>query len=549
MMGMRLREFLETGDVVEAEGSMDRPVTGLAYDSRKVKKQHIFFAVPGSHTDGHQFAHEAVKQGAAAVVMERRTTLPRGATWIRVSSVRRTMGNWAALFFAHPSRRVDLVGITGTNGKTTVTYLLESIFTAAGMDPGVIGTINYRYGGHVFPSLHTTPESIDLQALLADMVQAGVRSVTMEVSSHALAMERVRGTDFDGAVFTNLSRDHLDFHRNMDDYFSAKSMLFTDYLRAGSKRRKFAVIHGGDRWGERLLGEVREAGLKVLSYGSDRKWDIHPTELEDDLDGLRGKILVRGQELEFSSRLVGAANLENILAAVGVGVALGLPLGTIAGGIARLESVPGRLEKIKNGLGIHVWVDYAHTPDALERVLLALRGLMLGSEFRVPSFESIPKEVVTNSQLTTHNSQLICVFGCGGDRDRGKRPIMGEIAARLGDFVVLTSDNPRTEDPLRILEEIEEGVRKTGIEKLQISDLKSQIENPKSKIQNLKLERGYFVEPDRRAAIRLAFSLAHAGDLVLIAGKGHEDYQILGAERVHFDDREVAREELQRLSL
>lgn len=519
MMGMRLREFLETGDVVEMEGSMDRPVAGLAYDSRKVKKEHIFFAVPGTHADGHQFAPDAVKRGAAAVVVERKTTLPKEATWIRVSSVRRTMGRWAALFFAYPSRRVDLVGITGTNGKTTVTYLVESIFAAAGMEPGVVGTINYRYRGRVFPSLQTTPESVDLQALFANMVQAGVRSVTMEVSSHALAMERVRGADFDGAVFTNLSRDHLDFHRDMDDYFSAKSKLFADYLGASSKKKKFAIIHGGDRWGERLLGQVREAGLEVLSYGSDRKWDIHPTELKEDLDGLRGKILVRGQELEFSSRLVGAANLENIMAAVGVGFALGLPPGAIAGGIASLESVPGRLQKIKNGLGITVLVDYAHTPDALERVLSALKPLA--------------------------RRRLIALFGCGGDRDRGKRPIMGEIAARLGDMVVLTSDNPRTEEPLKILEEIEEGVRKTGIKKLQVSDLKSQMANLQSEILNLK---SYFVEPDRRAAIGLALRLARAGDIVLMAGKGHEDYQILGAERVHFDDREVVREELSALS-
>lgn len=518
MMGMRLKEFLRTGDIVEADGNMDRPVAGLAYDSRKVKKGHIFFAVSGTHLDGHEFALDAIKQGAAAVVVERRTTLPRDATWIRVSSVRRTMASWAALFFAHPSRRVDLVGVTGTNGKTTVTYLVESIFSAAGMVPGVIGTINYRYQGRVFPSPHTTPESVDLQALLANMVQAGVRSVTMEVSSHALAMERVRGAEFDGAVFTNLSRDHLDFHRDMDDYFSAKSRLFTDVLIASSKRKKFAVIHGGDLWGERLLGKARETGLEVLSYGLDRKWDIHPTEIAGDLGGLRGKVRVRDREIEFSSRLAGAANLQNILAAVGVGFALGLPPGAIRRGIAGLESIPGRLERIESGLGIAVLVDYAHTPDALERVLGALRSLTRG--------------------------RLIVLFGCGGDRDRGKRPMMGEIAARLGDFVVLTSDNPRTEDPLRILEEIEEGVRKTGIKKLQISDLKSQIANLQSEILNMK---SYCVEPDRRAAIRLALRLAHAGDLLLIAGKGHEDYQILGAERIHFDDREVVREELEQL--
>ncbi len=233
---------------------MDQPVTWRAYDSRKVRKGHIFFAIPGARADGHEFAQQALERGAAAVVLERRTALSQGATWVRARNVRRTMGRWAALFFAYPSRRMVLVGVTGTNGKTTVTYLLESIFSTAGMASGVIGTINYRYQDRLFPALHTTPESIDLQALLAEMVEAGVQSVLMEVSSHALAMERVRGMEFDGALFTNLSRDHLDFHGDMEDYFSSKSRLFTDYLNASPKRKKFAVIHGGDPKGKELLG-------------------------------------------------------------------------------------------------------------------------------------------------------------------------------------------------------------------------------------------------------------------------------------------------------
>ena len=534
---MRLKELLGVGEVNEAGGDMDQAITGLSYDSRRVKKGHIFFAVPGERLDGHEFAAQALEQGAAAVVMERRVSLPQSATWIRVRNVRRTMGMWSALFFASPSRRMVLVGITGTNGKTTVSYLLESIFSAAGMAPGVIGTINYRYQGRILAAPHTTPESVDLQALLAEMVEADVQSVAMEVSSHALEMERVRGIEFDAALFTNLTRDHLDFHMDMERYFSAKSRLFTDYLGASAKQNKFAVIHGGDPRGRELLDKVRELGFEVMSYGRGREWDVHPLEFEGDLDGLRGKIRVKDQVVDFSSRLIGPANLENILGAVGVGFALGLPKSAISEGIARLESVPGRLEKIRSKLGISVLVDYAHTPDALERVIGALRPLTRG--------------------------QLIVLFGCGGDRDRGKRALMGEIAGRLSDLVVLTSDNPRTEEPLAILEEIEDGVRKTGIKKFQISDFRSQIENrstvldpersdrreahdrsPKSQIQNLKLERGYCVEPDRRTAIRLALRLARSGDLVLIAGKGHEDYQILGAKRIHFDDREVAREEL-----
>jgi len=527
---MRLNDLLKEGDVAEAKGDLDRVVTGLSYDSRKIGRGELFFAIPGGRVDGHDFAPRAVEQGASAVVLERPVALPQGATWVRVESVRRALGRWSAAFFSHPSRRLVLLGVTGTNGKTTLTYLLESIFTAAGMSSGVIGTVNYRYPGRLLPAPHTTPEAVELQALLAEMVAAKVQAAAMEVSSHALEMERVRGIAFDGALFTNLTRDHLDFHRDMEHYFFTKSRLFTDYLLESPKRKKFAVIHGGDPRGQELLERVRKLGLEVLSYGQRREWDIHPLEVKGDLEGLRGTIRVKDQRLDLSSRLIGAANLENILGAVGVAYALRLPLSAVAQGIAGLESVPGRLERVHNRLGITVLVDYAHTPDALERVLLSLRGIMLGSGFRAPGSELNPKP-------ETRDARLICIFGCGGDRDRGKRPLMGEIAARVSDLVVLTSDNPRSEDPLEIIAEIEEGVRKTGLKKFSIADFGFPI-------SNLKLEKGYYVEPDRRAAIRLALKLARPGDLVLIAGKGHEDYQILGPKKIHFDDREVAREEL-----
>ena len=513
---------MRAGEVEEAHGDLERVVTGLAYDSSRVERGNIFFCIPGTRVDGHTFAPQALERGAAAVVVERKLRLPPEATWVRASNVRRTMGRWSAHFYSYPGRRLLLAGVTGTNGKTTVTYLLESILQAAGMVTGVIGTINYRYTGKVFPALHTTPESVQLQALLAQMVGAGVQSVAMEVSSHALALERVRGMDFDVAVFTNLSRDHLDFHSDMEDYFLTKSRLFTDYLKESSKRRKVAVIHAQDPRGRELAGKVRAAGLDVLTFGRDARWDVHPLRVESGLDGQKGKIGVGGRELEFSSRLVGETNLENILAAVAAGFALRLPARAVAEGVARCGSVPGRLERVLNPLGISVLVDYAHTPDALEKALRILRPLGQG--------------------------KLFALFGCGGDRDRGKRPLMGEIAGRLSDLVVLTSDNPRSEEPLRIIEEIEAGVCQAGMRKFQISNHKSQIENPKSKIENLKLESGYCVEPDRRAAIRLALRCARAGDIVLIAGKGHEDYQILGSKRIHFDDREVVREELQNIS-
>ena len=512
---MKLRGLLQAGEVEETEGDLDQLITGLAYDSRAVKRGNVFFAVPGARMDGHDFIADALRRGAAAVVVERRIAPPSGLTWVRVRNVRRAMGKWAARFCGYPSRGMVLVGVTGTNGKTTVTYLLESVFRAAGMATGVIGTVNYRYQDRALPALHTTPESIDLQALLAEMAQAGVQSVAMEVSSHALELERTGGIDFDAAVFTNLTRDHLDFHGDMERYFLTKSRLFAEYLPASSKRKRSAVIHGGDPRGRELLERAPQWSVEVVSYGLGREWDVHPLEVEGDLDGLRGKIRLRDRVLEFSSPLIGSTNLENILAAAATGFSLGLAPGAIAGGIARLESVPGRLERIESGRGFSILVDYAHTPDALEKALRVLRPLARG--------------------------RVIAVFGCGGDRDRGKRPLMGEIAARLSDLAILTSDNPRTEEPPKILEEIEVGIKKTGIKKFPTSNLKS-------KIENLKSERGYFIEPDRRAAIRLSLELARPGDLVLVAGKGHEDYQILGSKRIHFDDREVAKEELEKLS-
>ena len=507
---MQLKDLLEADEFVETQGPLNRPVDGLVYDSREVRRGYVFFAVRGLRADGHDFVTQAVERGATAVVVERRVSVSQEVACVRVRNVRRAMGRWAASFYDHPSRRMVLVGVTGTNGKTTATYLLESIFVAAGMSCGVIGTINYRYQDRIFPAPHTTPESVDLQALLSEMAQAGVQSLGMEVSSHALEMERVRGVEFDGALFTNLSRDHLDFHGDMGRYFLTKSRLFSVYLPESPKTRKFAVIHGDSSWGGQLLERVRQDGLEVVSYGLGSEWDIHIREFECDLDGVRGKIQVRDQALDFSTGLIGAANLENILGAVGVGFALGLPMGRISEGIARLDSVPGRMERIRNGLGITVLVDYAHTPDALERMLQDLRPLTRG--------------------------RLIVLFGCGGDRDRGKRSLMGGIAARLTDLVVLTSDNPRTEEPVRIIEEVEEGIRRAGMKKFQIPNFKSQWADGKG---------GYYIEPDRRASIRLAIRLARAGDLLLIAGKGHEDYQIVGHRRLHFDDREVVREELE----
>lgn len=505
---MQIKELLTIDAVEEAEGDLDQVIHGLAYDSRKVGAGQIFFAVPGEKSDGHDFIADAVRRGASTVVFSRAGDWPRPAASVRVRDVRRTMGLWAAHFYGRPSRTLRLVGVTGTNGKTTLSYLIESVLDAAALVPGVIGTINYRYPGHEVPSHHTTPESLDLQEMLAQMVDAGVKSVAMEVSSHALVQERVRGLEFDVGVFTNLSRDHLDYHHDMDEYFLAKSKLFTDYLRVSPKRHKSAVIFGEDPRGRELIEKARAADLNVWSYGEGRQWDVHPVRVEKDVAGLRGTIQSREQAIDFDSALIGSANLQNILGVVGVGQAMGIGAEAVARGIRRLKAVPGRLEKVANERGITILVDYAHSPDALEKVLGAVRPLTQG--------------------------KLITVFGCGGDRDRGKRPLMGEIAARLSDFVVLTSDNPRTEEPVAIIDEVEAGVKKTGLEKIGAAAESASVEPGEMK-------RAYIVEADRRKAIGIAIGAAEAGDLVMIAGKGHEDYQILGTKKIHFDDREVAR--------
>ncbi|MBM4263783.1 MAG: UDP-N-acetylmuramoyl-L-alanyl-D-glutamate--2,6-diaminopimelate ligase [Deltaproteobacteria bacterium] len=521
---MRIRDFLAVDTIEESHGDLEQEVSGLTYDSRQAGPGRVFFAMAGVKADGHDFVKEVFARGAAAVVVERSDVCPAGATWVRVASTRRALALWSARFYSHPTAELPLVGVTGTNGKTTVTYLVEAILRAAGLEPGVIGTVNYRYCGRELPSHHTTPEALDLQALLVEMRRGGATAVAMEVSSHALAQDRVRGLEFDVAVFTNLSRDHLDYHRDMDDYFLAKSKLFTDHLQHSRKAKKAAVIYGADPRGQDLLATVRGLGLESWSYGVEKPWDVHAVDVQSDVSGLRGKIAVKDRRFDFASPLVGAANLQNILGAVAVGFALRLPEEKIFAGVGDLKRVPGRLEKVEQSLGISILVDYAHTPDALEKVLGAVRPLTRG--------------------------KVITVFGCGGDRDRGKRPLMGEIAGRLSDVAVLTSDNPRTEEPLAILDEVEAGIRKTAMKKFRISGSEFRVEHQtndpaKPETRNPKPETisGYCVEADRRAAIGIALELALPGDVVLIAGKGHEDYQILGTTKIHFDDREVAREE------
>jgi UDP-N-acetylmuramoyl-L-alanyl-D-glutamate--2,6-diaminopimelate ligase len=494
---MRLSELLQPVPSMLRDGD-DTDVSGIAVDSRAVRPGDVFFALAGTRTDGRRHVAEAVARGARAVVAAGDVEVS-GVTLVVSDDPRRLLGRAAARLAGDPSAHLTLVGVTGTNGKTTTTYLLEAIWRAAGLRPGVVGTIAYRFAGASRPAPLTTPDAVALQTLLATMREAGTTHVAIEVSSHALAQERVAGARFDAAVFTNLTRDHLDFHGDLETYYAAKARLFLDHLPAGGKPDPVAVVNVDDPAGARLAASVR---TRCVPVGRSAAAAVRPLEVETTLAGTRGVLALDGARLPFECRLVGAPHVENVLGAAAAAWALGIPLAAIAAGLAAVEPPPGRIEQI-TGPGFTVVVDYAHSPDALARVLDVLRPLTPGA--------------------------LIAVFGCGGDRDRGKRPLMGEAAARRSDLVVLTSDNPRSEAPARILADVEVGVRDAGLPALSRAAPGA---------------RGYVVEPDRRAAIGLAVGLARPGDLVLVAGKGHEDYQIVGLEKRHLDDREEVRRAL-----
>jgi UDP-N-acetylmuramoyl-L-alanyl-D-glutamate--2,6-diaminopimelate ligase len=484
-----------------ADGALDVEISSLATDSRAVQPGALFFALPGSHTDGRRFVAQALERGAVAVAAPEPIELAPSVARLAFASIERSMSAIAARFYDHPTRKLALLGVTGTNGKTTVTHLLESIWRTAGFQPGLVGTIYYRVGERTWPAPFTTPQAVELQRLLAEMVEAGATHVAMEVSSHALAQDRVADCEWNGALFTNLTRDHLDFHDDMESYFAAKQRLFTELLAASPKPDRFAAINRDDPYGERLASAV---GGRVVGFGHHESADVAPVEVERSLDGLRGDIRVRDEQVAIESALIGDAHLENILAATAVAWAPRVPLSAIVEGIRRCRGVPGRMERVDDGGPFAVLVDYAHTPDALERAVRVLRSLAAG--------------------------RLIVVFGCGGDRDRGKRPLMGEAAGRIADIVIATSDNPRSEDPLKILHEIERGIVEAGLDPIQETAARREEAS------------GYLVIPDRRRAIHLAIEIARQGDVVLIAGKGHETYQIVGSERLPFDDRQEVRQ-------
>jgi len=491
---MRLSRVIE-GTGASLGHAPDADVSLVTADSRKVKPGALFVAIPGTRADGAAFAPAAARAGAAAVLAERAVECPP-APVLLVPSARRALAVAAANLHGRPGERLALCGVTGTKGKTTVTYLVEACAEAAGVPSGVIGTVNVRLPGRTLPASHTTPDAAELQEILAAMVAAGARVGILEVSSHALDQERVAGLPFRAAGFTNLGRDHLDYHPDVESYFEAKRRLFTE----GLARDGIAVVNAADAHGARLAALLRQAGRTVWRTGVPGA-EIAARDVSSDMSGIRAVLGTPRGDVAVASPLVGAHNLENLTIAAGLALALGLPVEAVSAGLSASRGAPGRLERI-DGRGVSAFVDYAHTPDSLSAACAAIRALS-------------PR-------------RLLLVFGCGGDRDRGKRPLMGGAAGLAADLVVVTSDNPRTEAPGAIIDEIVPGVAGAGLSRL-------------SRAQVLEGQRGFTVEEDRRTAIALALSAARPGDAVLIAGKGHEDYQIVGAEKRPFDDREEAR--------
>lgn len=515
---MELKRILEGVDIKRIAGEIQKEIRGISYHSKQVEKGFLFFALRGKEVDGHQFIGEAIAKGAEAIVLDeenyflsRRPLFEQVApTMILVPNSRQAMARISVNFYEDPSSKMSLIGITGTNGKTTTTYLLESILGVTGSAVGVIGTINYRYRDKMIPAPHTTPESLDLQRILGEMWRAGTTHIIMEVSSHGLDLDRVYGCQFDGAVFTNFTPEHLDYHQTLEQYFGSKKKLFTNYLMQSSKKKRFAVTNGDDPKGQEVVEGIN---LPIFKYGLDPFCDITADQISISLEGLSCQIKTPRGNFPVQSRLMGSFNLYNILAAVAVGIAMEVPFESIKKGIERLKGVPGRFEKVENEKGLHILVDYAHTHDALGK---ALNGL---------------KEILKNSPQS--HGKVITVFGCGGDRDRTKRPLMGEVAGTYSDLIILTSDNPRTEDPLAILDEVEQGLKSLSL-----------VEWSPHEMDGWRSKKGYLKIPDRREAIRMAVRMAHPEDTIFIAGKGHEDYQIIGKKKFPFDDRIEAKKAL-----
>ena len=479
------------GDLLREAPAGDVTITGVAYDSRAVSRGDLFFCVPGARTDGHEYARAAVEAGAVALCVERPTGA--GVPEIRVRDARAAMAKLSAAFYGHPATDLTLLGVTGTNGKTTTAFLLESILRADGRVAGLIGTIETRVGDDHRPGVRTTPESLDLHRLFAEMRDANVDTVAMEVTSHALALGRVEGLRYAAAGFTNLSQDHLDFHADMEDYFEAKRSLFVP------DRADRGAVNIDDPYGRKLFDTVE---IPCIGFGHSGDADVRAENVDLEADGSTFDLVTPRGTKRLSVSLAGAFNIYNCLAAAAVALQAGISLDAIVAGLTTIRSVPGRFESISRGQPFSVVVDYAHTPDSLDNVLRAARRL---------------------ADAQGSGGRVLCVFGCGGDRDRGKRPLMGAVVAQLADYMVVTSDNPRSEDPIAIIDEILEGVM---AHRSQGPDI---------------------VLPDRREAIDEIIGAARAGDVVVIAGKGHETGQEFATVTHPFDDRIVAAEALDRL--
>ncbi len=484
---MILDEIIKGTDIKGITGRTDAEVAGVAYDSRKVLPGYLFVAVRGDNVDGHQFIKDAVGKGAVAIVCEEEQSdiKPVAGSVVRVKDSRAALAAISNNFYGRPSGSLCVIGVTGTNGKTTTTYLIKSVLESWEKKVGLIGTIQCMIGDETYDARHTTPEALEFQELLYRMRMSGCTHVVSEVSSHALAQRRVDGTVFRAGVFTNLTREHLDFHGTMENYYYAKRRLFEELLDGA------LVVNNDDQYGRRLISEInslRPGMNRCYTYGLEKGSDFMAAEIRDSFDRLQFKILTDGGTHKVESSLVGLPNVYNILSAVGASVSIGVPWDVILEGIKDARPVKGRFERIDAGQRFMAIVDYAHTEDALERLIYTARGLTEG--------------------------KIITVFGCGGDRDAGKRPKMGAVATRLSDFVIITTDNPRSEDPEKIISEIEAGA----------------------------VKRNYLIEPERREAIKRAVLLAGDNDVVLVAGKGHESSQLVCGRSFHFSDREVLQE-------
>ena len=493
---MKLLELISNVKYEILFGNTDIEIKGISCDSRKCKQNYIFVAIKGFESDGHNYIENAVNNGANVIICEAKTGVDiskfQNITFLKVYDTRKVYSYLCTKFYNNPSKNINLIGITGTNGKTTISYILERIISYS----GVIGTINYRYGDKILKAENTTPMSCSINSFIKDSILNNCKTIIMEVSSHGIYLERVKYLDFDIAIFTNLTSEHLDFHKTMEDYFNAKKRLFTEILKESNKKFKYAVVNIDDYYGKKLIKEI-PSNIKTLTYSLNNKSaDIYTEDYNLTLNNTTIKAVLGNKTVEINTNLIGEHNIYNILASILAASILKIDVKHIETALNKKIIIPGRLERAVENKNI--FIDYAHTPDALEKVLINL------------------------NKLKEKNSKIITVFGCGGDRDWSKRSIMGYCAAKYSDFLVVTSDNPRTEEPLQIIDHILEGVNQ-AINEGEID------------------KKNYRVIPDRKDAINMSLKLAKNQDIVLIAGKGHEDYQIIGKRRIYFSDIETVK--------